>query len=124
MNLIIILEEDIPIGTLLEEMYCSIASPSISLEHMKDVICDSKSMSFGVSVLLLGISGILRAICLLQLMFQLHIPNIGWLALQHPVSFILDSLDCTNDTMFFETFSTLVGIHFLFYSALNSTYTL
>lgn len=83
MNLIIILEDDIPIGTSLEETYCSVASTSISLEHMKDVICDSKSMSFGVSVLLLVISEILRAICLLRPIFQLNIPDVGWLALQH-----------------------------------------
>lgn len=93
MNLIIILEEDIPIGTLLEETYCSIASTSISLERMEAVIRDLKSMSFGVSVLLLTISGILKAICLLQPMFQLNISDIGWLALQHTVPFILDSLD-------------------------------
>lgn len=115
MNLIIILEEDIPIGTLLEEMYCSIASSSISLEHMKDVICDSKSMPFGVSVLLLAISGILRAICLSQPMFfQLHISDIGWLALQHPVSSILDSSDCTNDTMFSKLSLLLLAFTFFF----------
>ncbi|KAJ4136868.1 hypothetical protein NW765_012118 [Fusarium oxysporum] len=124
MNLIIILEEDIPIETLLEETCCSIASTSISLEHMKDVIRDSKSMSLGVSVLLLAINGFMRAIYLLQQSFQLNIHDSGWLVSQHPVSSIPDSLDYTNDTMFLSLFSTLVGIHFLFFPPLNSTYTL
>ncbi|KAJ0155973.1 hypothetical protein HZ326_1737 [Fusarium oxysporum f. sp. albedinis] len=48
---------------------------------MKDVIRDSKSMSLGVSVLLLAINGFMRAIYLLQQSFQLNIHDIGLLHL-------------------------------------------
>jgi hypothetical protein len=76
---------------------------------MKDVTCQSKSISLDVSVLLPFFGGILGKFALCVHHFQLSIHDIGWLVLQHPILSSLDSLGLLIASYVAEAFSSLVG---------------